>query len=55
MIKYRDYTKFSNKPLKNSLNEVLADNSKLDYKSFEEIVLNALSSSDPGKPKDIYK
>ena len=47
MIKYRDYKKFSNKHFKNFLNEILANNTKLDYNSFEEIVLNLLSSQAP--------
>ena len=47
MIKYRDYTKFSNNPFRNSFNENLSDNTELDYNSFEEIDLNALSFSAP--------
>ena len=42
MIKYRDYKNFSNGHFKNSLNENLANNTKLDYNSFEEIVLNLI-------------
>ena len=49
MIKYRDYTKFSNEHFKNSSNENLANNSELDYNSFEEIILNLLSSQAPFK------
>ena len=47
MIKYRDYKNFSNEHFENTLNENLANNSKLDYNSFEKIVLNVLSSQTP--------
>ena len=49
MIKYRDYTKFSNEHFKNFSNENLANNGELDYNSFEEIILNLLSSQAPFK------
>ena len=51
MIKYRDYKKFSNEHFKNSLNEDLVNNTELDYNSFEEIVLNLLSSQAPFKKR----
>ena len=47
MIKCRDYKKFSNKHFKNSLNENLAVSTELNYNSFEEIILNILSSQAP--------
>ena len=55
MIKYRDYTKFSNEHFKNSSNENLANNSELDYNSFEEIILNLLSSQAPFKNRVYFK
>ena len=51
MIKYRDYTNFSNEYFKNSLNENLENNTELDYGNFEEIVLNLSSSSAPFKKR----
>ena len=53
VIKYRDYKKFSKEHFKNSLNENLANNTKLDYNSFEELVLNLLSSQAPFKKRMI--
>ena len=44
MIKYSDYFRFSNEHFKDFLSENLAHNTHLDYNSFEEIVLNLLSS-----------
>ena len=35
MVKYRDYNNFSNEYFKNFLNENFANNTKLDYNSFE--------------------
>ena len=35
MVKYRDYKNFSNEYFKNFLNENFANNTKLDYNSFE--------------------
>ena len=49
MIKYRDYTNFSNEHFKNSLYEKLT-NTELDY-AFEETVLNLLSSQAPFKKR----
>ena len=49
MIKYWDYKNFSNEHFKNSLNENLADNTELDYISFEKMVLNLFSSQAPFK------
>ena len=49
MIKYKDYKNFSNEHFKNSLNENLVNNTELNYNSFEEIVLNLLSSQVPFK------
>ena len=44
VIKCRDYKNFSNMHFKNSLNKNLANNTELDYNSFEETDLNVLSS-----------
>ena len=51
MIKYRDYKNFSHEHFKNSLHEKLTNNTELDYNSFEEIVLNLLSSQAPFKKR----
>ena len=53
VIKYRDYKKFSKEHFKNSLNETHANNTKLDYNSFDELVLNQLSSQAPFKKRMI--
>ena len=51
VIKYRDYKNFSNEHFKNTSSENLANNTELDYNSFEEIVLNLLSSEAPFKKR----
>ena len=38
MIKYKEYKNISNEHFNNSLNENLANNTEIDYYSFEEIV-----------------
>ena len=43
IIKYRDYRKVSNKYFKNSVNGNIADNTELEFKSFQELFFNLLS------------
>ena len=50
-IKYTDYKNLSNKHFKNSLNEILANNSELENNSFNEIVVNLLSYQAPFKKR----
>ena len=49
MIMNRDYKKFSHERFKNPLNKNFANNTRLDYKSFEETVLSLFSSQAPFK------
>ena len=51
MIKYRDCKNFSNQHFKIFFNENFANNAELNYNSFEEIVLNLLSSQAPFKKR----
>ena len=49
MIMYRDYKKCSHERFKNSLNKNFANNTRLDYNSFEEIVVSLFFSQAPFK------